>query len=287
MVAWSAEWRTVIQMPIVWLLPPAVAGLAYALVPFNASISEFMNPYDRDTAREIVDTFHADALNVYTAGFGCGQFLSLLFGAGLVLLDRRPARLRASGRSAVDPTSAMPAKLLTAVVVGIALALVDLAVTLPAAAPRARHLWDTYGFGYVADPNLLHDPAVRSAVILGVAGFPLWAAMGVGLGALAGGWAALVRFLGGGAIVTTCVFYGTAGLGGSIWATMGIALVPPPVLPPSTVLSLAATVGSPYRWPTAVSGTLGAVLYAVLFYGAGRAVLRRRFVRERAGSAPA
>jgi hypothetical protein len=283
--AWRDEWRKVVRVRVFWLMPLAVAGLACVLVPFNATFSESMNLYDRDTAQEIVDTFRADGLNLYTSGFGCGQFLAMLFGAGLVLLDYRPTRLRAPGRPAPDTTRAMPGKLLMALVAGIVFALVDLAVTLPAATSRAQRLWDTYGFGYVADPDLLHDPAVQSAVILGVVGFPLWAALGVGLGAFAGRWITLVRFLGAGSTITTCVFYGTARLGSSLWATLGTVLVPPPGLPPSTVLSI-ATFDSPYRWPVAVSGTLGAALYTVLFYYAGRAALQRRLTRMHADWVP-
>jgi MFS family permease len=280
---WAAvcdEWRTVRRIPAVWLIPLAVAGLAFALLPLNAGMAEFMNPEDRLTAQQMVDTFRADGLNLYTSGFGWGQFLSMLFGMSLVLRDYRRASPRVPVRPAPDPARAMPAKLLVAVVAGIVLALADLAVTLPAATPRAQRLWDDYGFGYVADPDLLHDPAVRTAVILGVVGFPLWGALGVGLAALAGRWTTLMRFLGV-SIVATCLFYGTARLGHTVWATLGVALLPLPMLPPSTVLSIAATVNSPYSVPVAISGTVGATLYTALFYYAGRAALHRRLTHGR------
>jgi hypothetical protein len=284
--AWRDEWRGVVRMPAFWLMLVAGAALAYALLPVNAGISEFMNLHDRQTDREIVDTFRSDGLNLYTSGFGCGQLLSFLLGAGLVLRDYHPARLRTPGRPAADPTRAMPAKLLTAIVAGGVFAVVDLAVTLSAAGPSARHLWDTWGLGHVVDRDLLHDPAVLAAVILGVVGFPLWAALGVGLGALAGNWPTLVRTLGAGSVISTCVFYGTARLASPVWAALGTALTPPSALPPSTILSIATSVNSPYRWPVAVSGTLGAALYTVAFYYTGRTALHRRFTRERAGSVP-
>jgi hypothetical protein len=40
--------------------------------------------------------------------------------------------------------------------------------------------------GVRVDPSLVHQPEVLAAVVVGLLGFPLWAALGTGVGALLG-----------------------------------------------------------------------------------------------------
>lgn len=257
------ELRRLLRRPVLLLLPLAVAGLAYKLLAFNASIVDVVQGGHDPDGADLLASVRADGLNLYTSGFAYGQLLSLLFGVGLVALDRRPVRV-------------LRAKVLTALGVGSVLALCDLAVVLTAAPPREPAIWHRYGLGALAGRDLLHDPVVQCGVVLGAAGFPLWAALGVGIGALLAGWPALTSSALAVAIVTTCILDGAAQLHSTIWASLAVALLPPQILPPSTILGLLTAGYQPYRIPVAVAGTVGSVLYVALFCCVGRAALRRR-----------
>ncbi len=246
---------------VVASLSLAVAGLAYQLLAVNADII-YLAHGDPDELVTLADA-RAAGLNIYTSGFACGQLLSFLFGAGFVVFDQRPGRV-------------LRTRLLTALGCGSVLALSDLAVVLTAAPARALEVWHQYDPSLPPGGDLLHDPAIRCAVVLGVVGFPLWAALGVGTGALLAGWPTLTGPIFAGGIVTTYVLSGAAGLHSTAWASLAVALLPPPVLPPSTLLGLIAAAYAPYRIPVAIAGTAGSVLYTTLLYYAGRAALQHR-----------
>jgi hypothetical protein len=255
------ELRRLLRRPVLLVLPLAVAGLAYGLLGFNAGLVDTVQGHDPYGAG-LLASVRADGLNLYTSGFACGQLLSFLFGAGLVALDRRPVRV-------------LRAKLLTALGVGTVLALCDLTVVLTAAPARAPAIWHRYGLG-AADQDLLHDPVVRCGMVLGAAGFPLWAALGVGIGALLAGWPTLTSPTLAVAILTTCILDGAAQLHSTAWASLAVALLPPQILPPSTLLGLFTAGSQPYRIPVAVAGTAGSAVYIALLCYAGRGALRRR-----------
>lgn len=262
------EVHRLLRRPVLLLLPLAVAGLAYGLLGFNAGIVDVVQGGHDPRGADLLASVRADGLNLYTSGFACGQLLSFLFGAGLVALDRRPAGV-------------LRAKLLTALGVGTVLALCDLAVVLTAAPARVPAIWRRYGVG-VADQDLLHDPVVRCGLVLGAAGFPLWAGLGVGVGALLAGWPRLTSPTLVVAIVTTCILDGAAQLRSTTWASLAVAVLPPQILPPGTLLGLLTAGYQPYRIPVAVAGTVGSAVYAVLLCCAGRAALRRRVARTAA-----
>ncbi|WP_189082274.1 hypothetical protein [Mangrovihabitans endophyticus] len=131
------------------LLIPAMAALVAALMPVNDGLYHFAVYDDPQTPDELRERWATTWSYRYTSGVLCGHFVSLT--AGLALGCRRRWH-------------ALPA----AAGLALALALVAVAVAIPAARLAAP------------DPP---PPPVRLLVVEAVA-YPLWAAVGVGIGTL-------------------------------------------------------------------------------------------------------
>ena len=217
-----------------WLLVPLVAAAAWWLLPVNATLYEtFVNP-DAQGDEQLRIRYETDAMALYTSGFGVGHLLALT--AGFLLIRRaqwlRPGRsvgtdtartrdeVASGGREAAragtrtirtgDVRSAgrhVAATAAVAAAFGTLLGLTALAVAVPAALSRIRRLEPVTGrSGSVSDrwpsPDEFDhltptDPAVLLVLVCGLAGFALWAAVGVGLGAwTAARWWPLIVLVG-------------------------------------------------------------------------------------------
>jgi hypothetical protein len=174
-----SELRALTRAWYLWLLLPLVAFLAWRLLPVNARLFETFVDSDPQPSPDVLAAYRTDALAVYTSGFGCGQLLSTVAGAVLALRDPRP----------------LGSKVTVAAGFALVLALVDVCTVLVGAGRAIGGHWaigELARRGIAVDRLTLADWPVRLALAGGVVSFALWAVVGVGLGALAGGWRRLV-----------------------------------------------------------------------------------------------
>jgi hypothetical protein len=251
--------------------------------------------FDPQGENERFEEYYINGLFSYTSGVLLGHLSALLFGAGLVLADH--SRHRIAAARVPDPRTALPAKLVLAVVAGVGFALVNLVVTVPLVAAfvdvppdpaqlRAAGVW--------FEPRLLQDSEVRFAMAVGYGAYPLFAALGVGLAALVGSLARVVVFTVGWALVMVCGLPTMHSPPESAAVMVAVSLLLPPVGGHASLRWLALGGYDPGRygipdWYGEVSGLAflaGVAGYATLAYLAGSAVLRRRAARpeRRSGS---
>ncbi|MEV4118490.1 hypothetical protein [Micromonospora sp. NPDC049645] len=151
--------RRTVTHPAVWSVP-VMALLVLVAMPFNDGFYHFWVNYDAQGGAQQHEWLYATRIFRYTSGILCGQVLALLAGAALA---RRHAQARA---------------LAIAVPLAVLLAGVTFAVAYPIA--RARE-----GAFFTTAP--LDDPVLVRVLLCELAAYPLYAAAGVGLGALLGG----------------------------------------------------------------------------------------------------
>jgi hypothetical protein len=177
-----AQLRALARIPVAWLAPITVAGLAVLLMPVNERYYLTLVNYDPQGDRQQFEWLYTTALMRHTSGFLCGQLIALCLGA---LLGRRLIRSPAPGggnaRSWLAPT------VVAAAIAGMALALVNLAVTTPLAGGHTRLTMSVArvrATGLEFHPDLVHDPGFWHVLLVGLLVFPAWAMAGVGAGAL-------------------------------------------------------------------------------------------------------
>ncbi|WP_341720786.1 hypothetical protein QQG74_14390 [Micromonospora sp. FIMYZ51] len=129
-------------------------------MPFNDALYEFWVNYDPQGDAQQHERFYATQIFRYTSGVLSGQLLALLAGAALA---RRHAQAIA---------------LAIAVALGVLLAGVTVLVAYPVASAREA----SQGAGRAFD-----DPVLVRVLLHELAGYPLLAAVGVGLGILLAG----------------------------------------------------------------------------------------------------
>ncbi|MEH1164324.1 hypothetical protein V6V47_02930 [Micromonospora sp. CPCC 205539] len=149
--------RTVTH-PAVWSLPVMVL-LVIAAMPFNDGFYNFWVNYDAQGGVQQQEQIYATRIFRHTSGVLCGQLLALLAG---VSLARRYAHAAA---------------LAIAVPLALLLAGVTIAVAYPLAQARE-------GIFLTTPP--LDDPVLVRVLLCELGAYPLFAAAGVGLGALLG-----------------------------------------------------------------------------------------------------
>lgn len=151
--------RSALTHPLVWSVP-VMALLAWVSMPLNDELYEFWVNYDPQGDAQQHEWSRATRIFRYTSGVLGGQLLALLAGAALV---RRHSQATA---------------LAAAVPLGVLMAGVTVLVAYPVA--RAREAG--YGVGPAFD-----DPVLVRVLLHELAGYPLLAAAGVGLGILLAG----------------------------------------------------------------------------------------------------
>ncbi|WP_262287017.1 hypothetical protein [Micromonospora sp. MA102] len=150
--------RRTVTHPAVWSLP-AMALLVLAAMPLNDGFYDFWVNYDAQGDAQQYERIYTTRIFRHTSGFLCGQLLALLVGAALV---RRNSQARA---------------LAVAVPLAVLLAGVSFAVAYPLARARTG--------SFLTTPPL-DDPVLVRVLLCELAAYPLYAAAGVGLGALLG-----------------------------------------------------------------------------------------------------
>ncbi|MFY1686922.1 hypothetical protein [Plantactinospora sp. WMMB782] len=191
------ECRILLRSPVSWVAPALLVTAAVLLMPLNAGYHDFWVNYDPQGDDQLLTRYHVDGVQTATSGFLVGHLLALLLGAVLVLADYAPARL-AHRDSVPDPGLVLPGKLVVAAGAGLLLGLLNAAVSVPLAASDwgpAPSRDRVAAAGLAFDPELLADSGVRLTIAVGIAMFPLLAAVGVGLGALVGTWSRLCAVL--------------------------------------------------------------------------------------------
>jgi hypothetical protein len=180
-----AEARRLVRRWYLWVLVPVVAVLAWRLLPVNAQFAEkFVNGGDPRSANDWRANYRMDLAAVCTSGLGAGQWLSLLAGALVTVLDRPPATEADLRRRLVAKASVLASY-------GLLLALVGLAVALPGARSALRSQWGPGELGRAGvSADRLGWPV--DAIAVGALTLPLWAVAGVGLGMVLGTWRRLV-----------------------------------------------------------------------------------------------
>ncbi|TCB98404.1 hypothetical protein E0H26_08450 [Micromonospora zingiberis] len=151
--------RSVLTHPVVWSIP-VMALLAWISMPINDELYEFWVNYDPQGDAQQQESLHATRIFRYTSGVLGGQLLALLAGAALA---RRHSQATA---------------LAVAAPLGVLLAGVTVLVAYPLA--RAREAGHRVGPAY-------DDPVLVRVLLHELAGYPLLAAAGVGLGILLAG----------------------------------------------------------------------------------------------------
>ncbi|MGY0002611.1 hypothetical protein [Micromonospora sp. I033] len=160
-----------------------MALLALVAMPFNDGFYNFWVNYDAQGDAQQYEQLYATRIFRYTSGFLCGQLLALLAGAALARRNGQARALAVAGPLAV------------------LLAGVAFAVAYPLA--RARE-------GSVFTTSPLDDPVLVRVLLCELAAYPLYAAAGVGLGALFAGrlrrpairWSLLLLLLPGWVVAT-------------------------------------------------------------------------------------
>ncbi|MDW5323002.1 hypothetical protein [Plantactinospora sp. KLBMP9567] len=283
------ECRVLVHSPVLWCGPVLLVAAAVLLMPVNAGYHDFWVNYDPQGDDQLLARYHTDGVQTATSGFLVGHLLALLLGAALVLADYAPARLAGP---VPDPRRVLPGKLTVAVGAGLLLALLNAAVSIPLAAsglgtPPSRARVEAAGLSF--DPDLLADSGVRLTIAVGLAMFPLLAAVGVGLGALVGTWSRLFAVL---------VLWGLASIvvGGAVSLSaprppalvFGLLLAALPISG-HVAIGWGALAGSPvgsgevptgYPELAAVAALAGGLGYASFGYRLGAALLRRRLAER-------
>ncbi|MBB5113348.1 hypothetical protein ACLQ2Y_14285 [Micromonospora echinospora] len=142
--------------PAVWSVP-AMALLVVVAMPFNDAFYDFWVNYDAQGDSQQYELLHTTRIFQYTSGVLCGQVLALLAGAALASRNTQARAL----------------------VVAVPLALLLAGVAVAVAYPLARAREDVY-----FTTPALDDPILMRVLLCELAAFPLYAAAGVGLGAL-------------------------------------------------------------------------------------------------------
>jgi hypothetical protein len=151
--------RRALTQPVVWSLP-MMALLAFVVMWFNDGFYEFWVNYDPQGDAQQHEWLYTIRIFRYTSGVLCGQLLALLTGAALA--GRYPH--------------------LAALAVAIPLAALLAGVTFAVAYPLAVTRETAY---FTTAP--LDDPVLVRVLVRELVGYPLYAAAGVGLGALRSG----------------------------------------------------------------------------------------------------
>jgi hypothetical protein len=151
--------RRTMTHPAVWSLP-VMALLVFVAMPLNEGYYGFWVNFDAQGGAQQHEWISTTRIFKHTSGFLCGQLLALLVGAALV---RRNSQTRA---------------LAVAVPLAVLLAGVSFAVAYPLARGRT---------GSSLTTPALDDPVLVRVLLCELAAYPLYAAAGVGLGALLSG----------------------------------------------------------------------------------------------------
>ncbi|MFC0505628.1 hypothetical protein [Micromonospora costi] len=172
-----------------WLTLPLLAVWTVAAFRWNEVAADVFGNYDAQGDDQVLEQMGVLAGQRWTSGHALGQLLALVVGAGLAVeaFRRRGDR----GRTVASPRTVLVARMLAAVLVSVALAATAVTVTavLMAGEPidtaplEAAVLAHPERYPYALPPAEVHA-GVRRAVLVGLAGFPLWAVVGVGVGVL-------------------------------------------------------------------------------------------------------
>lgn len=247
------------------LLATAVA--AVALVGENHSAYDLYN-FDPQGNDQQLAYLHATAAYLYTSGQSVGQLAAMLFGAALAT-----ARASRSARTTVAIAAAG----------GAGLAMVNAATAVPRAArlvPELGLIVDVNRQGVPFEPALSHQPEVAAALVVGLLGFPLWAVIGAGVGALVGRWWPVAGFgWYGASFLLMCVpavgFSSDATAESPAAATVRFLLLL--AVPQYNTIAATTMVAVPTGGaPVAAAVPLGLLLYAVLSCRVGFARAARR-----------
>ncbi|MGW3615108.1 hypothetical protein ACWD6N_35810 [Micromonospora sp. NPDC005163] len=303
LAALSREGRVLRGAPLLWLLPVLVVSAAVLLMPMNADYYMTWVYYDPQTDYERLEQYYVDGVFSYTSGVLVGHLLALLFGAGLVLADHPPRRTLVAlarwpdpGTAPPDPGTALPAKLVVAVLGGVAFALLNLVVTVPLAGAvvgTPPGVAEMRAAGVSFRPELLTDPGVRLAMLTGFGAYPLFAALGVGLAALLGRvWRVVTVVLLWWLTMLVPGFFVVGQPRDDAVLMSVVLLLVPPIAQYASMHWLALTGYEPghgapegYGELAAVGLVVGVLAYAILAYLAGSAVFRSRLRRRAAAHA--
>jgi hypothetical protein len=274
--ALAEEWRAVRRDRLVWCMPLAVVALALLMGPANGRYAERNAGFDPQGFEQQWDVYLVSGVQLYTSGFFAGQLVAALFGALLVLRDRRP-----------DPPVRW-AKLAAAMLGGVGLGVTTFAAAASVAGRRAADsdlvpALDDYGVPF--DLTILNHAAAWRAIAVGLVGFALWAIVGVGLAAFTGRWVVPVLSVPLGWLVGWGVVEWFAlGDGGDVywglwWLLLAVVVVP--ILPATSNAYLVdLTIDS-------VAGAVGAVLVMALYATVSTVIGRYRWRPRPATHVPA
>jgi hypothetical protein len=189
--ALAGEARRVLSTRSWWLLFPLMAVLTLVAFPMNDIAADVFGNFDPQGDDQVLEQLGMLASQRYTSGHSIGQLIAMLFGASLV--TREHGRRTATPGVLAQPRrrTALVAKLAVAVPTSVALAMVAAAVTyalvqrdpIATAGLEAEILANPDRYSDTLPPEEIHA-GVRRAVLVGLVGFPLWALIGVGLGAV-------------------------------------------------------------------------------------------------------
>ncbi|MEE6259220.1 hypothetical protein [Plantactinospora sonchi] len=152
----SGRLRRTVTYPVVWSLP-VMALLVLVAMPFNDQFYEFWVNYDAQGDAQQYERIYTSRIFRHTSGVLSGQLLALLAGAALARRHRQPVAL-AIGAS-----------------LAVLLAVETFAIAYPLA--RAQE-------GVFLTTAPLDDPVLVRVLLCELAAYPLYAAVGVGLGTL-------------------------------------------------------------------------------------------------------
>jgi len=157
-VSRAAGWSW-LTLPLLLLLQAAITVLTMST---NEYAGDFFGPYDPQLDEQRIEVLRHKAVQLYTAGHTTGQLVSAILGVVV---------LRARGRYG-------PTALAMAAFLGITVAAFTEAVAAPLAEDRLRRTGAFLGLAVQTDPG------VERVVLISLVGFPLWAMIGVAVGAL-------------------------------------------------------------------------------------------------------
>ncbi|WP_433281529.1 hypothetical protein [Micromonospora sp. CA-244673] len=251
--------RRTVTHPAVWSLP-AVALLALVAMPFNDGFYNFWVNYDAQGGAQQHESLHATRIFRYTSGSLCGQVLALLAGAALA---RRNTQARA---------------LAVAVPLAALLAGATFAVAYPLARAREGSFWTT---------PPLDAPVLARVLLCELAAYPLYAAAGVGLGALLKGrrpavrWSLALLLLAGWAVTTM-----TGLLQDDQFNAPYVLLWAVPPIAAGTAIALAGLSMDVWVVPPVLVGDWGRGASAALLVSAAAYALGLNLLAGRAGRRP-